>query len=113
MLVPNFAPARSVSEAIQEVKMVQVCSFHEFNSWLSISQLVCSLHAKFLGTSLIHTFTLEKILVLIANLGKNACFISFCVTILLLHFEMLQPIRGSINQVFLELDRDTKLLQDY
>ena len=28
MLVPNLAPARSVREAIQEVKMVQVCSFH-------------------------------------------------------------------------------------
>jgi hypothetical protein len=32
MLVPNLAPARSVRDAIQEVKMVQVCSFHEFNS---------------------------------------------------------------------------------
>jgi mannose/fructose/N-acetylgalactosamine-specific phosphotransferase system component IIB len=41
MLVPNFAHARSVREAIQEVKMVQVGSFHEFNSWHSISQLVC------------------------------------------------------------------------
>jgi hypothetical protein len=71
------------------------------------------LHAKFSGTSLIHTSTLEKILVLIANLGKNACFISFCVTILLLHFEMLQPIHGSINHVFIELDGDIKLLQDY
>jgi hypothetical protein len=28
-------------------------------------------------------------------------------------FEMLQPIHGSINQGFLEIGGDTKLLQDY
>lgn len=54
MLVPNLAPARSVREAIQEVKMVQVCSLHEFNSWYS--QLVCSLHT-ILRHTIIHSST--------------------------------------------------------
>jgi hypothetical protein len=42
-----------------------------FLPWHSISQLVYSLHANFSDTSLIRTFTLEKILILTSNLVKK------------------------------------------